>query len=77
MTAMAGCAVPSIVEAIASLERDTTPKGRGDPARWLSHFAGLESEGSGKHITPWIEIIHESLPVKSLGSFRELLRGQR
>ena len=70
---MAGCAVPSIVAAISALERDTTPKGVAGPARWLSHFAGLESLESGKHMEPWIEIIHESSPVKSLTAFRELL----
>jgi hypothetical protein len=72
---MAGCAVPSIVSALAALERDTTPKGVADPARWLSHFAGLESDESGKALAPWIEILHNAEPVKAVAIFRELLRG--
>jgi hypothetical protein len=74
VTAMAGCAVSSIVSALAALERDTTPKGVADPARWLSHFAGLESDESGKGLVPWIEILHNAEPVKSVASYRELLR---
>lgn len=70
---MAGCAVPSIVAAIAAIERDTTSKGEVGPARWLSHFAGLESFESGKHIERWIEITHVGVPVKSLTAYRELL----
>jgi hypothetical protein len=73
VTTMAGCAVPSIITAVAALERDTTPQGVAAPARWLSHFAGLESPESGKHMEPWIEIVYDSHPVKSLAEFRELL----
>lgn len=74
VVAMAGCAVPSIVSALAALERDTTPKGVSDPARWLSHFAGLESDESGKGMTPWIEILNDAQAVTSVASYRELLR---
>ena len=31
------------------------------PGISLRHFAGLESPESGKHIEPWIEIIHGGL----------------
>jgi hypothetical protein len=80
VTAMEGCSVPSIVEALTALGRDTRPVGRdtrpagvGDPARWLTHFAGLESPESGKHIEPWIEIVHGGQPLGSRPSFRGLL----
>lgn len=72
--AMEGCAVPSIIQALTALENETTPKGIGDPARWLTHFAGLESIESGKNITPWIEIIHAGERIGSLATYRELLR---
>ena len=74
VTAMEGCNVPSIVEALTALERDAGPAGVGDPPRWLTHFAGLESEESGKHIKAWIEVIHGGEPVRSVAAFRELLR---
>jgi hypothetical protein len=62
------------MDALTAFTRDTTPKGTGDPARWLTHFAGLESDASGKAIRPWIEIINDGAPNKSTASFRELLR---
>jgi hypothetical protein len=74
VAAMSGCRVESIVCALTAYERDDTPKGVGDPARWLSHFAGLESESSGKALSPWIEIVHVGEVVRSLSSYRELLR---
>ena len=75
VVALEGCAVPSIVDALTAFTRDTTPKGTGDPARWLTHFAGLESDQSGKALKAWIEIVHEGELVRSTASFRELLRG--
>jgi hypothetical protein len=75
VAAMAGCRVESIVCALRAYERDNTPKGIGDPARWLSHFAGLESDDSGKGTAAWIEIVHAGEAVKSL-SYRELLRSR-
>ena len=72
--AMEGCGITSIIAALSALERDTTPKGVGDPARWLSHFAGLESVESSKATTPWIEIVHSGQAVKSTASYRQLLR---
>jgi dCTP diphosphatase len=74
VVAMEGCSVPSIIAALTSLEHETTPKGVGDPARWLTHFAGLESIESGKGIEPWIEILHAGKVVRSKTAYRELLR---
>jgi hypothetical protein len=74
--AMEGCSVESIVAALSALERDTTPKGIVDPARWLSHFAGLESHESGKSTKPWVDIIHSGEVVKSTASYRQLLRAE-
>jgi hypothetical protein len=74
VAAMEGCDVHAIIAALASLERDTTPKGIADPARWLSHFAGLESPDSGKALQPWIEIVHAGQVVKSSAAFRELVK---
>jgi hypothetical protein len=77
VTAMAGCDIHSILAAIEALERDTTEKGVGNPARWLTHFAGLESQSSGKHMEPWIEIAIDGMKVPSTAHFRQLLEGQR
>jgi hypothetical protein len=73
--ALEGCAVGSIVDALTAFTRDVTPKRTGDSARWLTHFAGLESLESGKALRPWIEILHEGELLRSTASFRELLRG--
>ena len=73
VAAMEGCRVAAIVSALASLERDTTSKGKADPARWLTHFAGLESTESGKAMRPWIELVHAGRVVKSTSGFRKLL----
>ncbi len=73
VTGMEGCRIDNIVKALSALELDTGDTGRGDPARWLSHFAGLESADSGKAMEPWIEIIHKGLPVKNTASYRELM----
>ncbi len=77
VAAMEGCRVESIICALNAYERDDTPKGVGDPARWLSHFAGLESEESNKATTPWIEIVHLGAVLRSLPTYRELLRTRR
>lgn len=74
VVAMEGCSVFAIIAALASLEKDTTPKGEGDPARWLSHFAGLESAESGKSTTPWIQIVNAGAVVLSTAAFRALLK---
>lgn len=73
VTAMAGCDVRSIVAALEALERDTTDKGIRNPARWLTHFAGLESQMSGKQRAPWIEIVHDGTKVSSTARYGELL----
>jgi hypothetical protein len=72
--ALRDCAVPSIVDALKAFTRDATPKGTGDPARWLTHFAGLESDRSGKARRPWIAILHNGESVRSTAEFRNLLR---
>jgi len=77
VAAMSGCRVESIICALTAYERDDTPKGVGNPSRWLAHFAGLESETSGKALAPWIEIVHAGEVVTSLPSYRELLRARR
>ena len=71
---MEGCGVEKIVSALTAIETDTGNTGKGDPARWLTHFAGLESEPSGKSIEAWIEIIHNGSPVLDTAAFRELFR---
>ncbi len=73
VVAMEGCEVGSIVLALAALERDTTTVGIGDPARWLTHFAGLESAESGKKVHPWIAIFHDGEVIQSKERFRLLL----
>lgn len=71
--AMEGCAVAAIIAALAAFTKDVTPKGDGDPARWLTQFAGLESEASGKAMDAWIEIVYHGDVVRSTASFRELV----
>jgi hypothetical protein len=74
VTGMEGCRVENIVRALTAFEQDTSEVGIGDPARWLTHFAGLESAESGKLMDPWIEIVHDGQPVRSAAMYRELLR---
>jgi hypothetical protein len=75
--AMEGCRIESVICALRSFERDETPKGIGDPARWLSHFAGLESGDSGKETSPWIEISLAEKSIRSLSAYREALASRR
>jgi hypothetical protein len=77
VTGMEGCWVQDIVRALTAFEQDTREVGIGDPARWLTHFAGLESAESGKLMEPWIEILHDGNPVCTATAFRELLRSSR
>jgi hypothetical protein len=71
--AMEGCRIESVICALRSFERDETPKGIGDPSRWLSHFAGLESGDSGRATAAWIEILRDGKPVSKLAAYREAL----
>jgi len=57
--AMEGCSIRSIIEALTMFE-DNRLSGIGDPARWLSTFAGLDQK-----IEPWIEIILNGQVVTS------------
>lgn len=77
VTGMEGCRLESIINALTAMEEDTRDVGVADPARWLSHFAGLESRESGKEVEPWIEILHGHRVVQSTAEFRELLRAKR
>jgi hypothetical protein len=71
--AMEGCAVDSIIKALRTFEENRTVK-VGDPSRWLSHFAGLEIESSGKAIPPWIEITFKNRRVLQRTRFRDLIK---
>ena len=71
--AMEGCHTKSILSALSSFEENRVV-GVADPARWLSHFAGLESANASKKIEPWIEVIHGGQPVQSRSSYRELIK---
>jgi len=63
--AMEGCSVRSIIEALTMFE-DNRISGVGDPARWLSTFAGLDNK-----IDPWIEILFQKKVVNSEAAYRE------
>jgi len=65
--AMEGCSIRSIIEALTVFE-DNRVSGIGDPARWLSTFAGLD-----RKIEPWIEIRHDGRPVTSESAYRQQL----
>lgn len=77
VTAMEGCSVENIVRALTALEEDTGDAGLGDPARWLTHFAGLESTESGKLMEPWIEIVHSGEVMRSTASYRDVLKARQ
>jgi hypothetical protein len=74
VTGMEGCNIKKIILALTALEEDTGDAGIGDPARWLAHFAGLESKDSGKQIEPWIEIIYKGNIINSTTDYRKLLK---
>ena len=69
VTGMEGCDVQNIVRALTAFEQDTGEAGVGNPARWLTHFAGLESPESGKHMDPWIEITYGAERVEQRRAF--------
>ncbi len=62
--AMEGCSIRSIIEALTMFE-DNRLSGVGDPARWLSTFAGLDHK-----IDPWIEILYKGQVVTSEEDYR-------
>ena len=62
--AMEGCSIRSIIEALTMFE-DNRLSGVGDPARWVSTFAGLD-----KKIDPWIEILYNGETVNSEEDYR-------
>ena len=76
VTGMEGCRVESIVRALTALEEDTSNMGLRDPARWLTHFAGLESAESGKQMEPWIQIVHHGEVLRSTESYRDALKSR-
>jgi hypothetical protein len=71
--AFEGCSVCSLITALTEFESNRTA-GVEDPARWVTHFAGLESSSSGKNLEPWIEILHGDTAVSSTASYRELVK---
>ena len=72
VTGMEGCDIKDIVQALTAFER-VREVGVQNPARWLSHFAGLESKESGKSMEPWLQITHMGVAVTSREQFRESL----
>jgi hypothetical protein len=77
VAAMDGCTCESVICALTALEIGCPPFKVGKPARWLTHFAGLESVASGKAMKPWIEIIHNGLPVSTKTSFWAIVADRR
>lgn len=73
--AMEGCHIKSIIIALEAFEQNRKV-GVVDPARWISHFAGLENKNSGKYATPWVEILHKKEVVRNTASYRELIRSE-
>ena len=72
VTAMEGCEIQSIVQALTAFER-TRSVGIQAPARWIRQFAGLESDESGKSMSPWLEVTHQGTAVTTREQFNELL----
>ncbi len=71
--AMEGCHIRTIIMALESFEQNRKI-GVADPARWITHFAGLESIGSGKRYPPWIEILHKKEIVRTTANYRKIVR---
>jgi hypothetical protein len=69
---MEGCEIEQIIQALTAFEH-TRHVGEQDPARWITHFAGLESSESGKKLNPWIEIVCNGAIVTKRSEFRQLL----
>jgi hypothetical protein len=65
--AMEGCSISSIIEALTVFE-DNRISGIGDPARWLSTFAGFD-----KKIEPWLEILLDQQVITSEPVYRKQL----
>ena len=72
VTGMEGCEIEEIVQALTAFER-ARPVGVQAPARWITHFAGLESKQSGKAMAPWLEIIHMGRAIASREQFKVVL----
>lgn len=71
--AFEGYSVCSLITALKEFESNRTA-GVEDPARWLTHFAGLESSSSGKNLEPWIEVVHGGKAISSTASYRDLVK---
>jgi hypothetical protein len=72
VTGMEGCHISEIINALTAFER-VRAVGVQNPARWISHFAGLESPESGKSLKAWLTITLNGSKVTSRGQFREAL----
>ncbi len=71
--AMEGCPMPDIVAALSSMDHTNSPGSKPNPPRWITQFAGLESEASGKAMKPWIRIVNGGEEIQDRRRFRELL----
>lgn len=69
--AMEGCTVTSIVKVLRLME-ENRKVGVGDPARWLTHFAGLES--GSREMEGWIEILYKGKRIESTSQYRAILK---
>ena len=69
--AMEGCSISSIIEALTMFE-DNRLSGIGDPALWISTFAGLDSK-----IKPWIEILLNGKVVTSEEVYQNQIAAQQ
>ncbi|MEJ2273602.1 MAG: hypothetical protein P8Y01_03400 [Woeseiaceae bacterium] len=71
--AMEGCPMRDIVAALRSMDQTNSPASTPNPSRWITQFAGLESEAAGKAMEPWIQIVNDGQIVQDKRLFRELL----
>jgi len=71
--AMEGCPMKDIVAALRSMDHTNSPGSTPNPPRWITQFAGLESEASGKAMKPWIQIVNDGQIIRDKRLFRELM----
>jgi hypothetical protein len=76
VAAMEGCHMKDIVAALRAMDHTNSPGSIPNPPRWVAHFAGLESEASGKAMKPWIRILNCGRVVPDRQTFRDLLARQ-
>jgi hypothetical protein len=73
VSAMEGCPMKDIIAALTSMDHTNSPNSKPNPPRWVTQFAGLESEAANKSMEPWIEIVLDGRSILDKAEFRAAL----